>query len=277
MIPPREQWCVQIEVTNACPRACSNCTRMTAHVREPFYMSLDQFEEACYALADFPAESTPNPNAGAPRGRKCVGMIGGEPQIHPEFPGLVSIMERVIPRRRDRGLWTGVHLDPATSRKFGYINHNQHDSHCVHQPVLVGVQEVVRDEEQMWGLINQCELQRQWSSSITPKGFFFCEVAAALDMVFDGPGGVPVTPGCWRHDLAFYRDQIERWCPRCGVCLPLTGRPDDEERDDISPANLEALRTLGSPRVLAGDCVVADVDRYTPPGGAWEPLRYLRG
>jgi hypothetical protein len=202
-------------------------------------------------------------------------MIGGEPQVHPEFGKLVGIMEHIIPRRVDRGLWTGLPLTYETANRFGYVNHNLHNSHCVHQPVLVGIGEVIQDEKAMWSLIDNCPLQRIWASTITPRGFFFCEVAGALDLVFDGPGGLPITPGCWEHDLADYRDQIERWCPRCGVCLPLMGRPDDERRDDVSPANLEALRALGSPRVLAGDVVEFDADKYEPPGD-WEPLRYLR-
>jgi len=275
MIPPREQWCVQIEVTNACPRACSNCTRMVAHVRERFYMTPDDFRTACRALADFPRESTPNPNAGAPPGRKCVGMMGGEPQSHPQFRELVEIMQREIPRRRDRGLWTGQDLDPAVARVFGYVNLNKHNSNCVHQPVLVGIQEVIRDEAEMWRLIEACPLQRAWSSSITPKGFFFCEVAAAMDIVFDGPGGIPVTPGCWAHDLADYRDQIERWCPRCGVCLPLEGRRDAEGVDDVSHANATALRMMASPRIRKGRFKVFDPESWQPPED-WEPLRYLR-
>jgi hypothetical protein len=76
--------------------------------------------------------------------------------------------------------------------------------------------------------------------------------------------------------LADYREQIERWCPRCGVCLPLVGRPDSERRDDVSPGNLGALEALGSPRVAAGEVVEFDTEKYEPPPD-WEPLRYLRG
>ena len=286
MIPPRQQWCIQIDVTNACPRRCSNCTRLLAHARARWDVSLDDFARAVDALRDFPAESTPDR-----RGRrKVVGMIGGEPLWHPQFDRLCEVMIEAIPEMRYRGLWTGVryekHGHRATVERLigkgpspvGYLNQNLHDKECFHQPILVAVRDVVEEEAVMWRLIDACPLQQEWSSAITPKGFFFCEVAAAMDLVFDGPGGLPVSPACWRHDLADYRAQIERWCPRCGVCLPLEGRRDNERVDDVSPSNLDALRRLGSPRVRTGQYALFDAEKYhrsKAPSG-WTPLRYLR-
>ena len=284
MIPPREQWCIQIDVTNACPRKCSNCTRMLSHARQPFLMTPAVFEQACRALADFPGES-PADREGR---QKVVGIIGGEPLLHPTFPELLEIFERIFPDPKQPGLWTGLkwksHRYADLIRRVfpqppAYINPNDHSTPCYHQPVLVAVRDMVPDEDEMWRLINACPLQELWSAAITPKGFFFCEVAAAFDMIFDGPGGLPITEGCWMHDLADYRDQIERWCPRCGVCLPLPGRRDNENTDDVTGSNLEELRRLGSPRVSAGECVVFDpkVLALKHPGNDWNPLRYLRG
>lgn len=296
MIPPRQQWCIQIDVTNACGRGCSNCTRLTSHARQPFFMDAPTFERACRALAAFPEESEPDRKGR----RKVVGVIGGEPLAHPDFPQLVNLMRRIIPEPSYRGLWTGLHwpshkhagavehllggrpsatttVAPVRRGAMGYLNWNPHvDPPCLHQPVLVAIEEVIRDEQQMWRLIDRCPLQEDWSATITPKGFFFCEVAGAMDMIFGGPGGLPITPGCWCHDLADYRDQIERWCPRCGVCLPLVGRLDREGMDDVTEANLEALRQVGSPRALAGDVVLYDAGRLADRNG-WQPLRYMRG
>uniref|UniRef100_A0A6M3XGA6 Uncharacterized protein n=1 Tax=viral metagenome TaxID=1070528 RepID=A0A6M3XGA6_9ZZZZ len=258
-------------------------------------MNPAQFAEACAALADFPTESEPDRQGR----RKVVGIIGGEPLMHPRFPELVEIMCRAIPDPSHRGLWTGLDYHSFPKHRFaeavdhligphptgdvmpvapgsgGYLNQNQHNTDCFHQPVLVAIQDVIQDEARMWSLIDACPLQEEWSGTITPKGFFFCEVAGALDLIFDGPGGVQVAPGCWAHDLAEYRSQIERWCPRCGVCLPLAGRRDSEGIDDVSRSNLEALRKLGSPRILAGDYVEFDPAGWQPPED-WKPLTYLR-
>lgn len=256
-------------------------------------MSVDDFGRAVEALADFPADSPPDR-----RGRrKVVGIIGGEPLLHPRFAELCEIMIEAVPQMRYRGLWTGIRYEnhphraavdrligPRSSsaetsdESRGYLNQNLHDKACFHQPILVAVRDVVQDEAAMWNWIDACPLPQEWSSAITPKGFFFCEVAAAMDLVFDGPGGLPVTPACWRHDIAWYREQIEQWCPRCGMCLPLEGRLDRDRVDDVSRGNLEALRRLGSPRILAGQYVLLEAEDYDPsthrPG--WAPLRYLR-
>ena len=282
MIPPREQWCIQIDVTNLCTRACSNCTRMLAHDRERFVMPIPIFEQAVHALAAFPSTSPPD-KAGR---QKVVGIIGGEPLLHPEFPELCRIMAEAIPNPRERGLWTGLtwrhHPHRAIIEEtfpqpgLAYINPNPHTGEIWHHPVLVAAQDVTLGPTRMWDAIRNCELQEHWSGSITPKGFFFCEVAAAFDMIFNGPGGLPITPECWQNPLCAFASQIALWCPRCGICLPALGkRRDNEERDDISPSNLATLHHLGSPRILAGDYVLYDPASTQPHGGA-SPINYLK-
>lgn len=268
MIDPQEQWALQIDVTNACTRACSNCTRFVGHA-EPFFMTVNCYRRAVEALADFPTDSPTTDRVK----HKMVGMIGGEPLIHPEFRELVAVLRETIPNREHRGLWTGLRWQRTKyasliQETFGYVNNNQHNTDCVHSPVLVSISDVIADPEERRRIIDNCWLQRMWSGTITPKGFFFCEVAGAMDLLFDGPGGLPVEPGCWRRPIADFGDQIERWCNRCGVPLNLQGRRDSEDVDDISQSNLDALR--GSVRVRAG--------RYVPFSGGEEtsePWRYL--
>ncbi len=272
MIDPQRQWCIQIEVTNACTRACSNCTRFVGHIAKPFFVSPEQFAVAVDALVDFPTESPPTQRVP----HKVVGMIGGEPLLHPQFADLATIMQSIIPRRENRGLWTGLDWrktkhSALIERTFGYVNNNQHKSECRHSPILVAVSDVIPDAAERERLIDNCWLQEMWSATITPKGFFFCEVAGAMDMLFDGPGGLPVEPGCWRRPLEDFRDQIERWCPRCGVPLNLRGRIDHEGIDDISESNVERLRSIGSERVASGGYVLHEQAGETTN----EPWRYL--
>jgi len=282
MIPPREQWCIQIDVTNACVRACSNCTRMIGHARETWFMPVDAFAAAVNALARFPADSPPD----RLRRQKVVGMIGGEPLLHPEFPELCRLMAEAIPDPCQRGLWTGLNwrshrhaaiIDRTFPRPPAYINPNDHTGLVCHHPVLVAARDVLPAED-LWPAIERCELQEKWSASITPKGFFFCEVAGAFDTVFDGPGGMAVTPDCWTLDLDAYRQQIALWCPRCGICVPgLPKRRDSESRDDISQSNLATLQLLGSPRVAEGRYRLFEPCEYEPPDRAESPIHYLKG
>jgi len=268
MLAPSQQWAIQVDVTNRCLRDCSNCTRSLSHAREPFDMSLDTFEAAMNALKDFPTVSPPNPHR-QNFGVKVVGLIGGEPTLHPDFWELCHIAIQALPARRNRGLWTSV----ASYAKcqyvrdhFAYINFNPHWPASKHHPVLVAIRDVIADEKQMWELIDRCPYQSIWASSITPKGFFFCEIAGALDMVFNGPGGNPIEPGCWALSLDHFRDQMERWCPRCGGAIPMNTsrhRADKERLDDISPSNLKALAKLGSPRIHRGRYVLFDSEKYS--------------
>lgn len=248
MIDIQRQWCIQIDVTNACTRRCSNCTRLIGQVDNSFFMRVDDYERAVTSLADFPVESPP---AADPMfkslANKVVGMIGGEPLLHPRFEDLCEIAERAIPDRRHRGLWTGLRWQQTRhqeliERVFGYVNNNTHLGSVIHSPVLVSSQDIIESQKDRNKVIENCWLQRLWSGTITPKGLFFCEVAGAMDEVFDGPGGLPVEPGCWRRPIGDFQSQIDMWCHRCGIPLQLEGRRDDDEIDDVSSANLTDVR-----------------------------------
>jgi len=289
LISPRQQWAIQIDVTNTCPRRCSNCTRLIAHQLDSrhWFMPHDRFRQAVLAVRDFLTDSQPDAH-GRP---KLIGVIGGEPLLHPGFDALCRILADLVPDKEARGLWTGLPRESRAYQRFallidatfGYVNRNYHDpaamareglpaGDCYHQPVLAAARELAPNRAAMWRWIEGCWLNRLWASAVTPKGFFFCEVAAALDAVFEGPGGLPVAPGCWDWPLEGYAEQIERWCPRCGVCVPLPGRLDRDEIDDVTPGALLELCQLGSPRALGGRCRLV-----TAAGCAdWKPEHYLR-
>jgi hypothetical protein len=268
VIPPTQQWCIQIDVTNVCSRACSNCTRLLSHVKTPFFMNVETFSHAVSSLKGFLTESeTDNGQLPwLPLREKVIGIIGGEPLLHPQFQHLAEIMLELIPRKSQRGLWTSLDWKKTKNselieKTFGYINENRHEPPSVHSPVLVAINEVVEDKSKQKKLIDNCWLQRNWSSSITPKGFFFCEVAGSMDLVFDGPGGLPVDKDCWKRPLSDFKEQINHWCPHCGIPLQIAGRKDIENTDDISPKNLELLKGVGSPRVKNGGYVVFDANK----------------
>jgi len=234
-------------------------------------MDLTDFARAADALSTFPSGSPPPIHKVA---NKVIGIIGGEPLLHPEFPQICAMFASIIPDRKHRGLWTGLHWQHTTHADiirevFGYVNNNTHDGIVRHSPILVAIQDVIKDPKEQRKLIDNCWLQKTWSGTITPKGFFFCEVAGAMDMLFDGPGGLPVTPECWQAPISAFEDQIQRWCYRCGVPLNLLGRIDKENTDDITPSNLAILQE--SPRVKDGHYVT-----YEGLPKSTDPWRYMR-
>lgn len=271
MISMTEQWAVQIDVTNCCHLKCSNCTRLLAHARKPFFMTVEEFARCVDALRDFPTESVPTNRVP----QKMLGMIGGEPLLHPDFYEFCTILRDRGPARENCGLWTSLRWEEyrhaAIIREtFGYVHNNTHETECRHSPILVAIADAVNDPTERNRLIDACWLQSKWCGAVTPKGLFFCEVAAAFDMIFDGPGGLPVEPGCWRRPLEDFREQIDRWCQMCGLPLNLEGRLDKDEIDDISASNLKLL--ADSPAVKAGKYRLYNPAEHEATN---EPWRYL--
>lgn len=232
---------IQIEITNACTCECSNCTRLVGH-SPPFMMTMEQFRAAVNSLVDFP---------------KMVGVMGGEPLIHPQFEEMCHYLRSRIPRERC-GLWSTLpkgkeHLAPIVAETFGNVLLNDHTyGELFHSPILVSPRDLGLDEFTMWYSIDHCWIQNSWSASITPSGAYFCEVAAALDHLFRGPGGWPVEPGWWKKTPKDYREQMERCCTNCGGPYRLMARIDSEGIDDISWSLVQRLVEIRSPKVARG-------------------------
>jgi hypothetical protein len=250
MRPIYENTVIQIDVTNACHLSCRHCTRHVGHHRKPFFMDLDTVRRAILSLDGFPGR---------------VGIMGGEPTLHPRFADICALVRELIPDRRRREFWTagfrwGEHkatiYETFDSDRINYNDHVAYDGK--HTPLLVAIEEVVDDLELRAELIENCSFQTHWSASITPKGAFFCEIAASLDWLMDGPGGYPIEPGWWRKTPADFKDQVDRYCGQCSGAIPMPaysdgrGGRDGPTIEQISPGNVERLRALGSRKVMAG-------------------------
>lgn len=231
-----QAWCIQIEVTNACILSCAYCTRNVRHINKPFFSDLETIEKALQSLENWD---------------KPVGLIGGEPTIHPQFAEICELMTKYLPRKH-RGLWTAggmkyeKHKD-LIDKTFGIINFNNHKMDCFHQPMLISSEEVIEDAELRKELISNCWLQQEWSPSIGPNGAFFCEVAQSYDFLFDEKKGLPIEKDWWKKDLSHYQDQIDTFCTKCSVCIPFESFKDDVTTELISPKNLERLKNANSP------------------------------
>ena len=241
MRPIRDKWLIQIEVTNACPNRCANCSRLVAHQRQPYFMSLEEIEAALDSLDGFPGG---------------IGIMGGEPLLHPHFRDICTLLRRKVPPEK-RWLWTTGHnwdkYKTVIRKTFCGTFFNDHrDRTQKHHPMLLGVADVTEDSSLVEALIEDCWVDRRWSASINPKGCFFCEVAAAFDLLFDGPGGLPVEPGWWRQDPAAFTEQRNRACYRCGAPVPFPPLRIAQGHDLASATNYQALKTLQTPCFSAG-------------------------
>src|ERR1017187_3232674 len=205
MRPLSDMDTIQIELTSACVLKCSNCTRFCGTHAVPFFMEPELFRQAIDSLVGF-TEGT----------RGMVGLMGGEPLLHPDFGEFCEYAAARIPRHK-LGLWSTFPDAPKYKgyreiicKTFGNILLNDHSrSDILHAPVLMAAEDFFDNDADLFNATEHCWIQESWSAAINPKGAFFCEVAASLSDLFDGPEGWPVEPGWWKRttkDFAAQRD-----------------------------------------------------------------------
>lgn len=289
MKAPKDQWVIQIDVTNACVRKCANCTRFCGYHKKPYFMDYDYFCKAVDSLEGHPG---------------LIGVMGGEPTLHPRFKDMCLYLQKKIPkqykvkdkslyyptdsfvevRRRSElkqyiiheyadgprpiiqgaGLWTSMtklyrdNLE-IIQDTFNFQNLNDHNNISYHQPVLISRNDMGIDDETWLKLREKCWVNQQWSGSITQKGCFFCEVAGALDMLYDGPGGLPLENGWWKKDIEEYKDQFH-WCEYCGIPLKTFARDAREQVTDVSESNYKLLKEKDSVRFDKNSFNILEID-----------------
>lgn len=229
---------IQIHITRACDLACSHCTQGSNFGGKPVMMTLENFENAVKSLQDYFG---------------VVGIFGGNPTMHPQFPQICRILRAYIPKERC-GLWSN------NLRGFGAIcretfnpevsNLNVHCSDAAyeemkrdwpecnpigrydssHSPVYISMKDLNIPYEDMVRMINHCDINQLWSPIICQTRFglraFFCEIAGAQAMLMepDIDTGLRVTPNWWKLPIYCFEDQIRTHCFQCGV--PLRGKGD---------------------------------------------------
>lgn len=283
MKSPRHMRIIEIDITNACDKRCSNCTRLCGHHPKPFFMDFDTFKRAVDSLDGY---------------QGIRSMMGGEPTLHPEFERFIRYLGSKFPKRENplvypqKDFIKKIHqielenfqmIDDGVERidivgagmfsNMGatYKKHyeiisdilpfqglNDHLNPIYHQPAMITRKELGIPDEEWIPMRDACWIQNEWSAGITPKGCFFCEVAGVLDMLLDGPGGWPIEPGWWKRTPEQFGDQLH-WCEFCGFALNTFTRDSAEEIDDMSPEWYERLKKLKSPKLASGRANVIQI------------------
>ncbi|HKS72066.1 MAG TPA: hypothetical protein VJQ82_02645 [Terriglobales bacterium] len=231
---------LQIEWTARCVLSCSNCTHFSGSFYDHPQLTFEQFKAIVDSLDGY-LDAHPN---------GMIGAIGGDPLVHPEFEKFCLYAQKKIPRER-HGLWTTFpkgkeHFAPLICETFGNILLNDHTIPVKHAPILVGIEEMIPAEEDIWPIVDRCWLGNHWSPVVNTKGAFFCEVAGSMAQLFQTEGGWELTPGWWKKVPKDYTAQMEEYCRKCGCAAPLERRQShtagQRDIDDISPRNLERLK-----------------------------------
>lgn len=285
MRSPASMSTIQVELCSACVKRCSNCTRMSGTKQHEFFLSREDFHAAIDSLVEY----SQLPHA-------LVGFMGGESLLHPDFIEFCDYAREKIGREK-LGLWSTFPDAPkykGYAQKicdtFSCILLNDHSrDDILHAPVLMASEEYFRkqcdactgsgkvgsepkidcpvcggsgtvtDDLNLFAAVDRCWVQESWSASINPKGAWFCEVAAALSDLFDGPEGWKVEPGWWKRTPKDFQEQMDWACRKCGAALPLERvRNSQDNRDDVSPGNLERLKKIKSRKVARGEYEVRE-------------------
>lgn len=272
---PKDMEAIEIDLTNACVHRCSNCTRFCGHHKKPFFMDFETFKKAVDSLQDY---------------KGIIGIIGGEPTIHPEFEKFMQYLKekrvgKTFLHSREPITDMQRHIDKnfneyptkamlCSSLNLGYYKNfeiinetferqllNDHNNTCIHQALLMSRKELGIPDDEWIQKRDACWIQNTWSATVTPKGAFFCEVAGSLDMLFNGPGGWDITEDWWKREPKDFGDQLQ-WCEMCSACLDVPKRLSNDGRDDVTPLILQKLIEIGSPKALKGLCVVNKPEDY---------------
>lgn len=279
MRPPRDMDIIEIELTNSCVHRCSNCTRFCGHHTNPFFMSFETFRRAVDSMEGF--HGTLSLMGGEPtlhpEFEKFARYLHeklplkkrkqSNPFIYPQCDlmravGMQNLRHMEHFPTKIGGSKTCVDgAGTFSSMGLSYMKHyeviqdtlkfeglNDHTNAMYHQPILISRKDLGIDDETWYKLRDNCWINNQWSASITPKGAFFCEIAGALDMLFDGPGGLTIEPGWWKKDICEFGEQLN-WCEMCGMAIHTYSRDANEEIDDISPQLYAKLQSLKDKKV----------------------------
>jgi hypothetical protein len=242
------KWFSHIDVTNYCStNNCIYCSRFLRHIPDSarYNLSLEKVDEALKAYRGFPNR---------------LGIIGGEPLIHPEFEEICRLLLKYNNKRK-YGLWTSINPEKSkyknTIRKtFALVAFNEHSPYqlemCKHQPLTLSAKDMVPNESLRREFYEQCYFRLKWCGTITPLGAFHCEIAAGIASLI-GRKGWQVKEGWWLND---WHEQIDL-CELCGGAVPQERQVLCDKTEKMSPSFLKLLKE--------NNCIVGDYKLITEP------------
>jgi hypothetical protein len=286
---------IQIELTSACVLKCSNCTRFCGTHRVPFFIDPAEFRMAIDSLVEFAqmtkglvgfmgGEPLLHPQfvefcdyAASRIPREKLGLWSTFPDAE-KYKGYAEVIVRTFgnillnDHSRDDILHAPVLM--ASEEYFRKPCPYCNGAGNIIPPSLAAMgadtgervpcpdcegKGTVTDDLSLFAAVDRCWVQESWSASINPKGAWFCEVAAALSDLFDGPEGWKVEPGWWKRTPKDFAAQMDWACRKCGAALPIERiRNSQDNRDDVSSGNLERLKAIKSRKVARGEYEVRD-------------------
>ncbi len=282
MKSPQDMRIIQIDITNACLYQCSNCTRFCGHHKKPFFMDFETFKRAVDSMKGY--HGTIGVMGGEPtlhpEFERFTAYLAShvDKAYQKDHKSLIApqkdFIESILLENKENsevyeyhtgaretvtgaGLWSA--MVPTYKKYYEIIQDtykmqavNDHGNIMYHSPILINRKDLGIPDEEWIKIRDNCWAQCIWSATITPKGAFFCEIAGALDMLFDGPGGWPIEEGWWERTPDEFGDQIN-WCEYCGIAIETFTRNANDWIDDVSDSMYRKLEEIQSPKLNKPD------------------------
>lgn len=249
---------MQIQITNVCDLSCPNCSQGCNLKTHAHSMTLEQFEQAVISVKDYYG---------------VIGVYGGNPTLHHQFPEICEILRKHIDYER-RGLFAnglsghGKVCAETFNPKFSNLNiHGQMEvyeefkrdwpealfnvkgfDHSRHTPSWVAIKDMedMTQNERIKAILD-CDINRYWSAFIgLYRGelrAWFCEIAGAQARLHEDDAdypdtGLPVEPGWWKLPYDSFHNQMVKHCFECGIPLRGQGELDNGPMEYVSATHL---------------------------------------
>lgn len=286
--PIGNRWLCHIDVTNVCETKhnCAYCTRYIRHLRpdQKYFMPMEDFELAVESLQYYPGR---------------VGIMGGLPTKHPKFPEMCELLRSKFPKQKLQ-LWTSGEKEFETHKAiinetFASLSYNEHNDKqvdlCEHQITTLASEEVIEDDVLREELIWNCWVMDYWCPTIGyveksgRKSAFVCELMLGLEILFGFGKGIDYEkdPLWWNRPVTDpeYIAQIESYCGKCSMCVPLKKQHLRDKREIISPKLAAYFYINGSKyakdpkytEVFDGKITREDIESVGKFGHGWNPQK----
>lgn len=204
-----------ILITNICNLSCGGCSQQCGYIpKEKLWnIPIEQLEWNVKLLIDVRGEENV----------RDLGIFGGEPTIHPQYENILKMLSQF--KKTHFQIYTNGIKTPNRKWNHTYstVPKNK-NSYMNFRPTSIAPQDVykIQDKKFYWEKAKKdCDMYKKYCSIIYNNKAYFCEPAAAWDVMTGEDHGWPLK---WGEDpFVVTHEQVEKqalnFCYRCGWCF----------------------------------------------------------
>lgn len=272
---------ILIDITNSCINKCANCMRFCQLNNNPYFMNLHDVKNAIDSLDNWNGQ---------------ISIMGGEPLLHPFFKEIMKYLQTKYKKKYgffrypisdiyDYALNTmpdnngKLRLFTSVPKQFydyfediddtfHSLRCNDHSNHTNHFTTMVYYKDLGISDEEFIKQSKNCWVNNDCGAVINNHGAFFCEMAGAMDMLYDGNTGFKVQKDWWKETS--YQKQMY-WCQFCGARLGLPMAMDNENITYMSKTVFNML--LKNDNIKLNNVKLITEEDYKKNNYKWNELK----